>query len=159
MRKTLTVEVVAEGADKGKVFRIKPMSAWEAEDWAWRAMSCLAKSGVDLPPPELFGNMVVIAAHGLQALLMASQEDAKVLRDEMLKCVSIVPDPSGFPDMTRPDIQNDIEEIATYLWLRDKVLEAHTGFSVAAVLSSLRAQAAARDMSPPNTPTSPPPSE
>ena len=149
------VVVPYEGEDKGKVFRIKPMSAWKAEKWAWRAMGVLARSGMDLPPVELMGNFVVVAAYGLEALFKASFEEAEPLLDEMMSCVFIVPDPANFPNVDRSDIEHDIKVPSTILWLRDQVLEAHTGFSVAAALSNLRALATATSGSSANIPMSP----
>lgn len=150
------VSVPYEGEDKGKTFRISPMSAWKAEKWAWRAMGVLARSGMELPPVDLMGNFVVVAAFGLEALLKASFEEAEPLLDEMMMCVAIVPDPANCPAVVRSDIEHDIKVPSTILWLRDRVLEAHTGFSVAAALSNLRAQATATSGSSANTPTSPP---
>ena len=158
MRKTIDVTVEAEGRDKGKVFRITEMDAWRAEEWAWRAASVLSRSGVEVPPVDLLGHMAIVAAYGLQAILSASFEEAKPILAEMLECVQIVPDPTR-PTYARPDFMGDIEEARTLLWLRDKVLELHTGFSVAAVLSNLRAKAAATNRSPASTPTSRSPSE
>lgn len=150
------VTVEAEGADKGKVFRITPMPAWRAEKWGWRAMSVLARSGTELPPLDAMSNLLVVAAYGLEALMRAPFEEAEPLLDEMLTCVAIVPDPVNNPTISRPDIHRDVQELNTILWLRDQVLLAHTGFSVAAVLSNLKAQAAALTTSHANTPTSPP---
>jgi len=157
MRKTIDVTVEAEGRDKGKVFRITEMDAWRAEEWAWRASSVLARSGAEVPPANLLGHFAVVAAYGLQALLSASFDEARPLLDEMTACVAIVPDPAR-PDYARADFQEDVEEWPTLLWLRDKVLELHTGFSVAATLSNLRAKAqgaAATSGNPAPSPTSP----
>ena len=154
MLETVDVTVMAEGRDAGKVFRITPMPAWVAEKWAWRAMSVLARSGTDVPPMEAMSNLLVLAAYGLEALMKAKFEEAEPLLDEMLTCVQIVPDPVANPTIARSDIHRDVQELGTILWLRDKVLEAHTGFSVAAVLSNLKDQAAALSGSRATTPTS-----
>lgn len=156
MLESVDVTVAAEGRDKGKVFRITPMAAWRAEKWGWRAVSVLARSGVEVPPLEAMSNLLVLAAFGLEALMKAPFEEAEPLLDEMMTCVAAVPDPSNFPTVARPLVESDTQELGTILWLRDKVLEAHTGFSVAAVLSNLKAQAAALNMSHASTPTSPP---
>ena len=157
MMETVDVTVLPEGPDKGKVFRIRPMSAWRAEKWGWRAMSALAHSGMELPPVDFMGNMLVVAAFGLEALMRVDFEEAEPLLDEIMTCVQLVPDPANFPDMARPLLESDIATPGTILWLRDKVLEAHTGFSVAAYISNLRAQAeAAKSGSHADTPTSPP---
>ena len=124
MRAPVDVRVTVEGDDKGKVFRLTPMDAWTAEKWGWRATSVLARSGVELPPVDMLGNMVIVAAFGLQALMSASFAEAEPLLDEMLKCVQAVPDPANYPDLARPLVASDTAEISTLLWLRGQVLSS-----------------------------------
>lgn len=140
--KTERVTIEAEGRDQGKVFELREMPAWQAERWGWRVSGVLARSGVDIPEPSLLGSLAVVAAFGFQAILAASYEDMAPLLTEMESCIHIVPDPQSQPQLTRPDIKGDIEEISTWLFLRDRVLHLHTGFSVAATLSNFKNRAA-----------------
>lgn len=141
--------------DYGKVFRITEMPADAAEEWGWKAVSVLARSGVEVPPASLMGNFTVVAAFGIQALMSAEPAESLPLLREMMGCVAAVPDPINFPAIARPLVATDTEEISTRLWLRDQILDLHAGFSLAAALSNLRAQAAALLGNPPDTLTSP----
>jgi hypothetical protein len=55
---------------------------------------------------------------------------AKPLLDEMMDCVTIQPDPNRA--LTRPLIEDDIEEITTRLAIREAWFDTHLGFSVRA---------------------------
>jgi len=160
MRKTIDVTVAAEGRDNGKRFRITEMPAAQAEEWGVRALSAMARAGVELAPeaiPEMLGgNMLLIFALGLPALLKADFQDVRPLLEEMMACVEVLGTTDGGETTVRRLLPSgeDIEEWATRTWLRDKVLELHVGFSVAATLSKLKAAVAARNSSPPRSRTS-----
>lgn len=134
MRHVVRHTVEREGRDKGKVFIITELSPIRAEKWAFRALSALAKSGVELPGDvediKRMG-MAAIAALGFQALAGVNPAEAEPLLDEMLECVEIAPDLRN-PQVKRPLAEGDIEEIATLLQLRKAVFEVHTGFFGAA---------------------------
>jgi hypothetical protein len=154
VRKTIDVTVAAEGRDNGKTFRITEMPAHQAEEWAMKALSAISKGGVELPPAALGGNMLVIVAVGIQALLSADFEAVKPLMAEMLECVQVLNRTEGGEVTLRRLTPDDTEDVATRLWLRDQVLELHTGFSLAGALSTLRAGATAQVSSPPARKTS-----
>ncbi len=130
-------EVVCEldNSDKGKVFRLTRMSAVQSEKWAWRAISALGKSGIDMPE-ELFAfKMEVVAAVGIHMLMRAPWGEVEPLLDEMKTCIEFKPD--NAKPVFRPLVDSDIDEPVTILWLRDEVMHLHTGFSPAAMLLSL----------------------
>lgn len=155
MRKSIEIAVAAENRDKGKRFRITEMAAPAAEEWGMRALTILGRSGVELPAEAIGGNMLAIAAFGLQAIIQADFDAAKPLLAEMMGCVKLLQTTEGGSTTERPLYPDDVEEVSTLSWLRDNVLELHTGFSVAAYLSKLRAQVeAARTLSPRATRTS-----
>jgi hypothetical protein len=148
-RKTLQVVIDAEGRDKGKVFLITEMPPRQAEKWATRALLALGRGGnVDMPADfredlEDMG-MVGIAALGVRALTSIPFDDAEPLLDEMMACVSVIPDvkivdQTSREPIARALIDSDIEEVGTLFRLRSEALELHTGFSVAAFLSRLGA--------------------
>ena len=127
----------ADSRDAGKYFRIKELPAVEAERWAWRL--ALAVKGTTAQVPVEFVNMgiVGVAIRGINAFLAADVEWHKLqpLLDEMLVCVTRVPDFTRAPEASAPLIMNggdtdDIEDIETIAWLRAEVLSLHTGFSV-----------------------------
>ena len=154
-RKVKDVVVVAEGRDHGKTFRLYEMDAVRAEEWGLRALTVMNRSGVELPDERTLGaGMVAVMLYGVKALLSANFDDAKPLLDEMMDCVHFVPAPALEPKIERGLVDSDTEEIATRLWLRDRVIELHTGFSTAAAFSTLKALATAQTSNPPSPSTS-----
>ena len=154
MRKTerVTVPNVPRYArDVGKTFLITEMPASQGEAWAARAISAMARGGVDIPPEFLTGGWAVIAMVGMKAIFTASFEDAQPLLDEMMGCVQSVQ--TAAPDGRRL-IEEDIEEIATRLWIRDEVFRVHSGFSITERLSNILTMANSLSTSDdtPNTP-------
>jgi hypothetical protein len=137
MRKSLTITIEDEGRDKGKVFHITELSAFQAEQWATRAFLALARSGVEIPDGIETAGFAGIAHLGIKALAKIQYEDAAPLLSEMLTCVSIIPDPAR-PSVMRSDIENDIEEVRTLIQLRREVLDLHMGFSTPVTASTLK---------------------
>ncbi len=168
MRRTKTVVISAEGRDKGKIFVISEMSAAQAEEWAMRALEAIAQRS-EIPAGLANAGMLGIFILGLKPVLAAPFTMVKPLLDEMFaSCLSVQPDPknpailrgAGTPSIKSVGemVDTDIEEVATRVHLRDQIIELHTGFSPAAVLSQMWAKvlAAADSL---NIPTSPAPSE
>lgn len=147
MRREVTkrVPVLKEGSrDADKWFKIKELPAMEAERWAWRL--ALAVKGTSAQVPVEFVNMgiVGVAIRGINAFLGADVEWHKLqpLLDEMLTCVSRVPDAGRAPDVSSPLIMtggdaDDIQDVETIAWLRAEVLSLHTGFSVTDAILTL----------------------
>lgn len=138
MRKQEVV-VASFGRDDGKRFLITEMPAARAEKWAMRALLMLKGSGQEIPRNVEGMGMVGVAILGLNAFLRGEIDpaDLEPLMDEMMTCVQIVRDPR-YPDKASDLVsQDDVEEVATRLWLRSEVLRLHTGFSPADALSRL----------------------
>lgn len=133
-RKTLDFTIEAEGRDKGKCYRLTEMGAAKAERWAVRAFRSLLSSGADLSEVGNLG-MESIAMLGMRALSQIPYHEAEPLLDEMFDCVSFKPDPKH-PNVIRPLIEDDIEEIGTRLLLRAEVFKLHVGFLKAGSLST-----------------------
>lgn len=143
--------------DRGKTFRITEMPASEAEEWALHALTLVAQVGVDLPEGVANYGWAGMAIVGLDALMKVDFVRAKPLLDRMMACVQIVPDPAKpFPHRVTDD---DVEEVQTRLWLRDKVFELHSNFSVAAGLRRMLETAATVTPLRSSTQTSPSASE
>lgn len=141
MRKEATVTIVAEGRDRGKVFRLREMSSQQAEAWGGRLLLTLANHGVDVPPNFFDLSMAGIAVMGVYAITRVPWAEAKPLLDEMMGCVKIQPGPDARVVrelIDRGDEGDDIEEVATRLTLREEVLSLHLGFSIADGLSKLK---------------------
>lgn len=139
MARKVETWVATEGRDKGKHFVITEMSAVRAEKWATRALLAIGRAGVDMPDDLAQAGMAAIAYAGLKAITSCAFDDAEPLLDEMMECVTIKPDPAN--SFTRKTIEEDFEEVATLVQLRDKVLQVHVGFSIAAELAKLGAAA------------------
>lgn len=164
MRKTKVVPVPStdrDNRDAGKLFFITEMGAVQSEKWATRALLAMASGGIDIPPEVLRMGMGAVLAAGFRSLMTMAFADAEPLLDEMMQCVSIIPDPKR-KDVTRPLDDEDIDEVSTLLLLRSEIVELHTGFSIAAFLSNMGKAAQTTDNPTPDTldtPTSPKPSE
>lgn len=154
MRKELDITITEEGRDHGKVFHIREMPASQAEKWAMRALLAVAKSGVDMPDDLASGGMRGIALVGIQAVLRMNFEEAEPLLDEMMECVSMKPSLT----VVRALIEDDIEEVATRIRLRQEVLQLHTGFSFGDSLPAQTSQTKPPVSPSSNTQTSPQPS-
>lgn len=145
MRKTKTVTITAEGRDKAKVFVLCEMPASQAEEWGMRALEAVAQRS-QVPSGLQNAGMFGLFILGLQPLLAAPFPMTKPLLDEMFaSCLSIQPDPKN-PSVLRGAgtalikatgllMEEDIEEVATRVFLRDQIFMLHTGFSLAAAIS------------------------
>jgi hypothetical protein len=168
MRKHKLVTIAAEGRDKGKTFLVVEKSAYDTEKWATRALLALSRTGADIPEDALAAGGLGVLIAGLTSFQKLAFEDAEPLLDEMMTCISFVPDANRLDPMTSrpftralmmPDAVNDgdIEEITTLLTLRGEALELHLGFSVTAALSSLATAVVTSNRQ--DTSTSPRPAE
>jgi len=126
MRKTLTY-TAQDGRDKGKKFIITEMAARPAHKWATRALFALINGGADIPENVADMGMAGIAAAGMKTLNSISIETAEPLLDELLSCVTVMPDPNK-PEVVRALFDEDIEEPATYFKLQKEVLILHLDF-------------------------------
>jgi hypothetical protein len=151
MLKTKSLTIDATGRDHGKVFLITEMPAMRVEGWAQRLLKGLGRAGVEIDDESMGSGVMALVAIGAKALTQLDWSDAEPLLAEMLSCAQIVPDPAR-PQVARPIIESDIEEVATLLKLRSEIVEVHVGFSIAAALSILGAAAKERKSS--DTPTS-----
>lgn len=154
MRKHQIVEITADGRDKGKKFLIVEKSAFETEKWAARALSALSRTGVEVDEELIASGAIGLVVVGLEALKRLPFEEAEPLMDDMMTCVSFIPDAKQVLENGRPysrklargddEDEGDIAEVATLLKLREEVLELHLGFSVTAALSTMAAAVSSR---------------
>lgn len=158
-RKSTVVEIAADGRDKGKRFLLTEMSATQAEKFAAKVLFAAGQSGAQIPDDVVAAGFAGLASIGLRAFAGIPFHIAEGLMDEMMACVQMMPDPAH-PQVTRPLIEDDIEEIGTRVKLREELVTLHTGFSIAAYLSTLlpSGQAAGTGTTP-TTSTSPAPSQ
>ena len=112
------------GRDAGKQFHLTEMSASQAENWAVKVVLAIGSSGIEIPDNLADQGMAGLLAVGYLNLLKIPFETAKPLLDEMMGCVQIVPS----PNIKRPLIEDDIEEVKTRLSLRKAVWDLHMDF-------------------------------
>ena len=137
-RKVLTVTIMAEGRDTGRAYLITEMPASQAERWGARAMNSMAKALGGFPESLLESGLAGLTAVALSAFARSHFDDIEPLLDEMFTCIKFIPNPQN-PNVVRPLIEDDIEEVSTRLKLREEVLGLHLNFFKPAVILILTA--------------------
>lgn len=127
MTRRVTYFTAGDGRDKGKVFRIEEMSAWDSEEWAGRLMFAAMNAGIDIPENIASAGLAGLATLGIAALTKMPYEAAKPLLHDMMKCVTYVPS-AAKKDVFRSVEREDVDEVATLLKLRKEVLSLHLDF-------------------------------
>lgn len=166
MRRTATIVIDREGRDKGGVFELEEMPAFQACEWFVRAGQLLARSGTDIPADIGQHGATGFVALGVGAVVSGLGKspwtDVKPLLDELLTCVRSYMPPGGQVPLTDwRVIRDQIQEPATFWALYQEVLSLLAGFSIAAALSTYVARVVAivSDAIGQNIPTSPENSE
>src|SRR5216684_1039937 len=137
MRKNKVIQITDEGRDKGRCYLLTEMSAAQAEKWAFRALLIAAQSGADIPDAVRNAGFAGVAIMGIQTILGGVQfAQIEPLLDEMFRCVQFIPDINN-QILTRPLIEDDIEEVPTRVKLRMEVFNLHINFSIGEYLSNL----------------------
>ena len=127
MRNTKTVTMGPDaGRDAGRTYLVTEMPADPGEEWAYRAITAIARK-FELPDDYKELSWATLAGLGFASLSQISWGDAKPLLDEMMDCVKFIGDPAR-PEITRPLIADDTEEITTRMKLRKEVFELHAAF-------------------------------
>lgn len=147
-RKTVNYVVKDENRDKGKFFVITEMSTTQGESWAIRALLALMRAKVEIPSGFENLGMAGLVELGIRSFSQLKWEDAEPLLEEMMACVTIVPDPAK-THISRPLVESDIEEIPTRFMLRKEWWDLHVGFLQAVAPSLLdQSKAAASKRQP-----------
>ena len=126
MRKELDYQA-DYGRDAGKMFRITEMSARQIDRWCLRAFFTLLNAKADIPEELASSGFAGLMSLGLDAFAKVPYEAALPLWDELLDCVKYIPTPKQ-PNITRPLIEEDVEEVRTLLKLRKAVFDLHNDF-------------------------------
>lgn len=167
MRKEKIVTIQDEGRDKGKTFVLTEMSARQAEKWADRVFLAIGHANIDLPTG--FGSRrnrgMEDLRHFVHLVSGIRFPELEPLMDELMGCVRCMPDPKH-PNIVRPLVDlgsegDDIEEVSTRRFLRQEVIDLHTGFLLPAAIFNLIAAGSELEVvrsSSATTPTSPKPS-
>jgi hypothetical protein len=134
MRKEISITISEENRDKGKTFLIREMASLQAEKWAIRALLALGHANPDLADLDAGAGMAAFAGSAFRAMMSMQFEAAEPLLDEMLSCITVKPDVNN-PNITRPLLEDDIEEVTTLMTLRREVFQIHVGFSLPGKLS------------------------
>ena len=126
MRKELDYQA-DYGRDAGKMFRITEMAALEIDRWCLRAFFTLLNTGVEIPEDVTSMGLAGLLSLGLNAFSKVPYEAALPLWDELLCHVKYMP-ATKQPNITRPLIEEDVEEVATLWKLRKAVFDLHIAF-------------------------------
>ena len=123
---SVTIKIDKPGRDLGKEFVLTPLSAWDAEELAGRALFAMMNAGINIPENILDGGLSGLAALGIRALSRISFEQAKPLLDQLMSCVDV----KASEKVIRPLLNNDaeIQEVSTLLTLRKEVIKLHLDF-------------------------------
>jgi hypothetical protein len=142
-RRTAPVVMERDNRDKGGVFMIEEMPAFQATEWFMKAMQFLARSGTDVPSNIFAAGAEGFAVMGIGAALAGlgrvPYHEARPLLDELLTCVKSYQPPGGMVPLTDWRlIKGQIEEVPTFLQLYEEVVSLHLGFSIQGRLSTFR---------------------
>ena len=128
--KIVTIET---GRDAGKTFLVQEMPASRLEKWAARALLALFGGNV---PMDIFQTGKTSTALALAKTIRSgmgalSWEAVEPIYDELLTCVSRVPDatkPQNRVPLTPGNIDAHVEDVSTLVTLRLSVLEVCFSF-------------------------------
>lgn len=131
MRKERFVTITDEGRDKGKVFHILEMSSYDGETFSMKLLQAIARAGEGINMSET--GIAGVAALGQEALgtrtiARIPFDELRTLLDDAMKNITIVRDPAH-PEGRYPLREEDIEEVATRMKLRNEVLDLQGLFS------------------------------
>jgi hypothetical protein len=137
-----------EGRDKGGVFELEEMPAFQACEWFIRAGQLLARSGTDIPAEIGQHGATGFVALGVGALISgigkAPWVEVKPLLDELLSCVKSYTAPGAQAAIgVWSVIVTQIQEPTTFLQLYEEILSLLVGFSIAAAISTYAMRAVA----------------
>lgn len=146
-RRTQTVSIPPAPADAkqpnrdaGKTFIVTEVDAVQAEEWGLRAMMALGTSGIVVPEDMMALGILAIPLVGYQAFMGAKEEAVLPLWREMLPaCVAT----RHSELVTEPFARHHVEEVSTLLELRKTILELHTGFTMAELVSKFATMSSA----------------
>ena len=156
-RKIKLVVIETPGRDQGKCFRVQEMPAYQGERWATRAFHEIMRAGGEADGYVPGAGWEALAMAGYKSFGRLDLAVAQPLWDELLDCVTVVPEQSR-PEVFRPLLlDSDVEEIATIVQLKLEAFSIHANFSRAAAdQTSTTAPQTIREPSSPSMPTSPP---
>ena len=131
MAKEVIVACPQDGADKGKTFRIKRMSAIKADQWGRHVFQAAASSGGNIAGLQRGGGLAEVAAAGIG--IFAAMDPAKMdeLIAQLLEQVEYLPDPSNHAvtmSVVQADAAEQIEEVPTIGWLQSEAFKLHVDF-------------------------------
>lgn len=124
---------IDKGKDTGKVFEVSQMPVSRLEKWSARALIALFGGDIPLEIKDMssVSNSAALAAGVLNSLGALDWGKIEPLYDELLSCISVVPDPAR-PNVTVPlntsNMDAHISEIGTIIKLRGEVLAVNLDF-------------------------------
>lgn len=126
-RREIELTIAETGADRGKVFYIRRLSAWDADQWGRRVIYGLLHSRAEIEGLDPDLGLAGLAELGLQLLFYIEPEVADGLLNTLTSCVFRRPDARN-PAVEVPLLSDDIEDIATLTTLREAAFRLHIDF-------------------------------
>lgn len=155
--KIVTIGSPPGSRDMGKSFLITEMPAFQGESWGTRAFHAIVAAGGDVDGYVPGAGLEALAIAGYKSFGQIDYATAQPLWDELMTCVRRVEDPSR-PEVSRPLVESDIDEISTIITLKFEAFSLLVNFSKAAAGPTSQAQGPTSTTEPSSssTPTSPP---
>ena len=127
MRKKKVIVISDPGRDRGKIFHLEEMAAYQAFGWGWRAARLMVISGFEMPSEVAEQGIAAVWLAGFWGMIRVNYEEAKPLLDELMGCVQHQPDPNN--TFLRPSTPDDIQELKTIALLQKEALDLSINFS------------------------------
>lgn len=123
------IKIVIDDAGQELTFHITQMPAYQREDWHYRAMHALLRSGADVPDGMSLSDMSKVGPEGLFSLFGGiDYHTAKQLFDEMFKyCQRILPEGGSMP-VTPESLDAYVQDPATIVRLRFEAVKLNLVF-------------------------------
>jgi hypothetical protein len=147
MRNTKTIIIERDGRDKGKMFMLTEMSAWNTNRWGLNCAKQLAKSGVELPQelvdmgiggiingirnavanPTEEGDFYTTSLLKAFLYLMANVDEDQLFKllSDLIECVQLQTTDGAIIQLLP---EHHIEESSTFNTLYKEVFQLHSFF-------------------------------
>ena len=154
-RKIKLITIDTPGRDQGKTYRVEEMSALRGERWATRAFHEIMKAGGEAEGYAPGAGWEALAIAGYKAFGKLDIAVVEPLWEELLTCITFVSNLAQ-PEVHRPLVESDMEEISTIVQLKLEAFSIHANFSTAAADPRSTTAPTTTEPSSSPTPTSPP---
>lgn len=125
--KSIEYTITDPGEDRGKVFVITRMSAFDADRWGRHVLHAAIRADLAVRDDAPDAGIAGLAGMGVALFGAIDPAAADGLLERLMRCVTVRPDPSR-PGVTRALHATDIAEIETVGTLQAEAFDLHVGF-------------------------------